>query len=268
LRQKEVNRSHALRRCGGLEGRTKMKRITPPSAEKLRQLYTDLSINEMSERLGASATMVNNWLDAAHIEKRPKGPITGRMRVSEVRTEDVVRVFQEQLRQLGRPNYNAIGRQFGLTRQGVRYRLKVANVELPAVANRLKLPVQEIMREYEGDSAVTLDSLAEEWGCGATKIHRILVAAGAKMRPREAVITGRWKKVAPKIVQLLKPGKPGRRKKADGGGRYVEAGRLVEQKLADGKELTAARLAVARQFNLAYSSVVRYHRKFRKHPEG
>jgi hypothetical protein len=56
----------------------------------------------------------------------------------------------------------------------------------------------------------------------------------------------------------------GRHKEPEEGRQYFKVGRMVEEKLASGKELTTARRATARETEISYSSVVLYHKKFRR----
>lgn len=59
------------------------------------------------------------------------------------------------------------------------------------------------------------------------------------------------------------PKKVGRTAQPEEERRYFSVGKMVETKIASGKQLTAARQAVAQAKKIAYSSVVRYHKQFR-----
>jgi hypothetical protein len=60
------------------------------------------------------------------------------------------------------------------------------------------------------------------------------------------------------------PPKRGRKITPNAGRQYFKVGSLVEENLASGMELTAARRLVAKDAGVQYGSVVRYHREFRE----
>lgn len=60
------------------------------------------------------------------------------------------------------------------------------------------------------------------------------------------------------------PAKRGPKRKSEASRKYFKVGNLVEENLASGMELTAARRLVAKTAKIAYLSVVRYHMRFRK----
>jgi len=58
--------------------------------------------------------------------------------------------------------------------------------------------------------------------------------------------------------------KPGPHSKSVKDKEYFKVGKLIEEKLAAGMELTTARRLVAKHMDITYSSAVRYHKRFRK----
>jgi hypothetical protein len=57
--------------------------------------------------------------------------------------------------------------------------------------------------------------------------------------------------------------KGGRPRQSEQSKRYFKIGQMVEEKIASGDELTAARRLVALETHISYGSVVRYHKQYR-----
>jgi hypothetical protein len=61
------------------------------------------------------------------------------------------------------------------------------------------------------------------------------------------------------------PAKPGPKTKPEENKRYFRFGIMVEEKVASGMEVTAARRLVAKAVGITYNSMAGYHKKFRRH---
>lgn len=159
-----------------------MQRITRPPKAELENLYAQFSLKELAQHYKVSQTTVSNWLDFYGIPKRPKGPITGRLRV-EVSTEDLKTALDAQISKYGRPNFATLGKQFGMTPQGVRERLVRAGYMLPAVKHHLSpAEKKEVVQLYK--AGATIEALAEQFNVSNTAIRRVLAEAGVTIRGR------------------------------------------------------------------------------------
>ena len=286
----------AVRRHIRTTGRTLRPR-SPWTTEQLADLYfgrqpdqSQHSLQEIQDVTGIRVSTVSVRLRRAKYKLRGRGAQPGRLKKPEVKTDAITRAFDEMLEAGKKPVLTVIAKLTKTTRPTVVNRLKQAGRVWEPPKRVIDLPGDEIEQLYLG--GVSSEKLAEQFDCGSNTILRALQGRGVKIRTKTEHMRG-WhaernaklatidadkaallakleelERGAERIRAEAKPKEPrrspGARTKGKENQEYFKAGKMVEENVASGMELTAARRLVARAMDIQYPSVVRYHMKFRR----